>query len=82
MRNKKEQVRFAYWFKQKTMVLQEVIYGKPDLGLMVDQGQRCKIDVKEGAAKMVRYGTPQGNLWLYSCVAEDFGCYLNNLALS
>jgi len=26
---------------------------------------------------MVRYGTPQGNRWLYSCVAEDFGCYVN-----
>lgn len=64
MRNKKEQGGFAYWLKQKMMVLQEGIYGKPDLGLMVDQGQHCKVDVKEESAKMVRYGTPQGNRWL------------------
>ncbi|MEH6354545.1 MAG: hypothetical protein V7760_00770 [Marinobacter sp.] len=33
MRNKKEPVRFACWFRKKTIVLQEGIYGKPDLGL-------------------------------------------------
>jgi hypothetical protein len=44
-----------------------------------DQGQRCKVDVKEGEIKMVRYGTPQGNRWLYSYVAEDFDCRLNGL---
>ena len=42
-----------------------------------DQGDSCKVNVKEGEVKMVRYGTPQGNRWLYSFTAGDVDCRLN-----
>lgn len=43
------------------------------------QGKRCIVDVKEGEIKMVRFGTPKGNRWLYSYVAESFDCRVKGL---
>ena len=59
------------------------IHPKPQENFVkcADEGGVCPVTVSAGAYRLARFGTPQGDHWLYNNVASNFDCRIGGFGL-